>query len=161
MMGRFFRALHTGAGPGVVSTGTRPHNSVHLVRRHLRYTLVRTASQSSVAFCCCLCGPLAVSPWLNATAAALGVPGVAGSAAPLVVATRADDRRGRARSGLAPQPWCWATVPHEALRGQTPASSGRRPGVLKEPEPQWLWSTRLARAPGSSPGGAVARSCRV
>ena len=27
-------------------------------------------------------------------------------------------------------------VPHEALRGQTPASSGgRRPGVLKEPEP--------------------------
>ena len=28
------------------------------------------------------------------------------------------------------------TVPHEALRGQTRASSrGRRPGVLKEPEP--------------------------
>ena len=25
-----------------------------------------------------------------------------------MVATRADDRRGRARSGLAPQPWCWA-----------------------------------------------------
>ena len=34
----------------------------------------------------------------------------------LVVATRADDRRSRARSGLAPQSWCWAS---SSARGPT------------------------------------------
>ena len=58
----------------------------------------------------------------------------AGATAPLVVATRADDRRDGARRGHSPGGWPGAT--HEALRGQTKASSrGRRLGVLKEPEP--------------------------
>ena len=56
--------------------------------------------------------------------------------APLVVATRADDRRCRARSGLALQPWCWACSTAPSPMGQTPASSvGRWPGALKEPVP--------------------------
>ena len=34
-------------------------------------------------------------------------------------------------------------VPHEALRGQTPASSGTRPAALKEPVPQGRWPGAL------------------
>ena len=89
---------------------------------------VRSVSVKRSLFVVASVQTLAVSPWLNATTAASQ-----GAAPPLVVATRADDCRGRARSGLAPQPWCWAC---STARCQTPASSaGRRPGVLKEPEP--------------------------
>ena len=70
------------------------------------------------------------------------------AAAPLVVATRADDRRGRARSGLAPQPWCWlryCTKPHGDRRLRAQGEGG--PVSRRSPSRQWLWSTR-PRAPG-------------
>ena len=91
MMGRFFRALHTGAGPGSCPQGHGPHDQVHLVRsyrqRHVRYTLVRTTTTTtttqSVSVKCSLCRCLLWTscgwPWLIARAVASGVPGVAGS----------------------------------------------------------------------------------
>ena len=54
-------------------------------------------------------------------------------------------------------------VPHEALRGQTPASSrGRRPGVLKELEPPVVVEHAACPCSGAPLlARAVARSCRV
>ena len=64
---------------------------------------------SSVAFCRSLCSDSSGQPMAERDGSGVReCPASQGAAAPLVVATRADDRRGRARSGLAPQPWCWA-----------------------------------------------------
>ena len=87
-------------------------------------------------------------PWRPRWARRRECPASQGATAPLVAATRADDRRSSSSGSSPPSALKVGAVPYNAPRSQkTARASGEHPGVLKEPEVQLEAATVLPVPP--------------